>query len=385
MASIYDQLFGSSAPPSLTATQTTQNNLPDWYQEYMRGLLRYTTETLPTEPELYEGSRIPTLDPQSEGYQKLLQSFDPRTRQAWDMVEGAAGSWQPQFQQGLSALGTSVGERALSAANPYLSAASSRFTDNASSYMSPYTSQVLDEIERRGNRNLMENILPSVNDQFIAAGQFGSGRNDEFRARALRDAGDNILGQQRQALESGYAQAGQLFNQDQARLAGLGTTAGGIATQDLGRIGQMGSAITNAAGLGQQYGLRDAGALEAIGSQVQQQGQRSADIAYQDFVEQRDWPTRNIGVLNAAVRGLNVPAASSTTTSTYPGQTQPSPLSQLAGAGLSLYGLNRALSGGGTGYARGGLARYRRGGHVKRERPMSERRPLGLAGYRSAA
>lgn len=355
MASIYDSLFGTQAPPSLTAQQSSQFNMPDWYQEYLRGLLRYSAESLPTEPELYQGSRIPTLDPQSEGYQKLLQSFDPRSLRAWGLVESGTGAWQPTFQQGAGALGTSVSERALSAAQPYLNQASGRFTSSVSDYMSPYTGAVLDEIERRGNRNLTENILPSVNDQFIAAGQFGSGRNDEFRARAIRDVQDSILGQQRQALESGYSTAGQLFNQDQARLAGLGTTAGGIATQDLGRIGQMGSSLANVAGLGQQYGLRDAGALEAIGSQVQQQGQRSADIAYGDFVEQRDWPTRNIGVLNAAVRGLNVPASSSTTTSTYPGQTQPSPLSQLAGAGLSLAGLSRALGGSATGYARGGV------------------------------
>lgn len=382
MATIFDQLFGTSQPASLSATQTSQANLPDWYAEYMRGLLRYASESMPTEPELYEGSRIPTLDPESPGYQQLMGSFDPRTQQAWDLVEGNTGTWQPSFQQGLGALNTSVGERALSAAQPYMDQASGRFTDNAASYMSPYTSGVLDEIERRGNRNLTENVLPGVNDQFIASGQFGSGRNDEFRARAIRDSGDNILGQQRMALESGYNQAGQMFNQDQARLAGLGTTTGGIATQDLGRIGQMGSSLANTAGLGQQYGLRDAGALEAIGSQVQQQGQRSADIAYQDFQEQRDWPTRNIGVLNAAVRGLNVPASSTTTQSTYPGQTQASPLSQLAGAGLSMYGLSRAL--GGTGYARGGLARFSRGGG-RPEKPMAQRRPLGLAGYRAAA
>ncbi len=94
----------------------------------------------------------------------------------------------------------------------------------------------------------------------------------------------------------------------------------------------------------QRLGLTDAAALEAIGAQMRGLDQASMDLAYQDFLEQRDLPWTRLGQMSELIRGLPpsfVPRAI-TRTDVGPAQVyQPSPLSQLVGA----YGVYRGLTG----------------------------------------
>ena len=112
----------------------------------------------------------------------------------------------------------------------------------------------------------------------------------------------------------------------------------------------------------QRMGLTDAAAMAEIGRQTQAQDQASMDLAYSDFLEQRDLPFERVGFMSNIVRGLPYTKAQQTTRYGPADIYQPSPLSQLAGA----YGVYRGLTGeaeGGyidgeyedvTGYADGG-------------------------------
>lgn len=95
----------------------------------------------------------------------------------------------------------------------------------------------------------------------------------------------------------------------------------------------------------QQLGVSNIGALEAAGQAQQQQTQRSLDLAYQDFLEQRGWDKDQIAFLNNAIRGLQIPTTQSTQaygpTSVY----QPSPLSQMAQGAATAYGLTKLFGG----------------------------------------
>jgi len=93
----------------------------------------------------------------------------------------------------------------LSTASPFLSALPA--PGAIASYMSPYTSGVVDEIGRLGSRNLVENVIPNINNTFIGSGQFGSDRNAKTIGNAIRDASRDIAGQQSAALQQGYGQA----------------------------------------------------------------------------------------------------------------------------------------------------------------------------------
>jgi len=262
-------------------------------------------------------------------------------------------------------------------------------------YMNPYNEQVVKRIGELGARNLREQFLPQIQDKAIQSGQFGGSRQGEAIGRALRDTQESTLAQQAQALQSGYGQAAQQLAADRTRqlqaagqTAALGQTQAGLESADLARYAQTGSQLgalgqmtgqlagqagTQALQVGQQtgtlagqdltrqlqgaqqlgalgqaqaqLGLQNIGALEGAGAMRQQQAQRSLDQAYADFLGQREYDRNNIAFLNAAIRGLEIPTSTSTTSTGPASVYQPSPLSQLAQGAASIYGMNKLFGG----------------------------------------
>jgi hypothetical protein len=159
-------------------------------------------------------------------------------------------------------------------AQPYTNAASQTFTGSTpSQYMSPYIQGVLDRLGQQAGQNLSENIMPAIGDQFVKNGQFGSSRMQEITGRAMRDTQDALLGQQANVLNQGYQQAGQLFGQDQSRMAQLAGQQGQLGLgmqQNLGQIGsQLGALAGNQANLyaniGSQFGNQALQAQQNLG------------------------------------------------------------------------------------------------------------------------
>ena len=283
-------LFGGSTPSTLTSSLSdTSSTLPAWLQEYTRGLAGQATAVGGT---TYAPYTAPT-GVQNYGAGTRIAGFDPAQTQAYDHVTGSVGNWKPQMD---------IAKQTLPQAMP--------------DYMNPYTNQVVDRIGQLGQRNLTENLLPQVNSTFTGAGQFGSTRNADFTNRALRDANESILGQQGQALQQGFAQQQQAANADLARQAQL-------AQQQ------------------QQLGFQDASMLDVVGGQRQQQQQKGMDLAYQDFLQQRDYQKNQLSFLSSIIRGLQIPQGSFTTSATVP-QTS-SQLSPLAAAAQGFIGA-RALA-----------------------------------------
>ncbi len=264
-------LFGSSAPSSVTGgVTTTSETLPDWLQEYTRGLMGKATQVAGEEYQPYTGQRIAD--------QTALQ------QQATQGVQTMQGAWQPGLQFAGQTAPSQVG-----------------------TYMNPYESNVMDVLAQRGQRNLTENLLPQVNTTFTGAGQFGSTRNADFTERALRDANESIMQQQAQLAQQGYQNAIQNFQNDASRAA-------------------------NVANLSQQLGYQDVGMLDVTGRQQQALDQQSLDLAYQDFVNQQNYPKANLQFLNEVIRGLPTGAVQYPTNSTITAPQVMSPLQQAAAA-----------------------------------------------------
>jgi len=161
------------------------------------------------------------------------------------------GAASPYLSKSDLTTAQSLSERATAAADPYMQAAAQSSAQNIGQYMNPYTQNVTDQMAKLGARNLSENLLPAVSDQFVRAGQFGGSRMGEFGSRALRDTQEAVLNQQAQALQSGYGQALGASQADLARQAQLAGTAGSIAGADLSRILQGATQYGN---LGQTAG-----------------------------------------------------------------------------------------------------------------------------------
>lgn len=349
MAGFLDFLWNGKPPPSVTNNVNSSTNIPDWFQDYQKGVLA-KGNAISAEPyQTYTGPR--------------QAGFTPDQTQAYSQVRSNQGNWQP----------------ALAQANQYTTAAGGPFNqEEFNSYLSPYTNGVINRIADLGQRNLSENLLPQVNDTFTGAGQFGSTNHADITGRTVRDANESILGQQSLALQQSYDSAMGNYQTAQGRKLQAG--------EQMGALGQT----------QQQLGTQDAAALEAIGQTQQQQNQGGLDLAYQDFQNQKNYPAQQTDWLNNLLKGTNVPTSTASTT-TGPGNNfQPSGLSQLAG----IYSLLKGMKEGGrvtpalavhkherrmhpgkalTALRRGGPVRMASGGALNfAYRPQRPPAPLGM-------
>lgn len=229
----------------MAITETvTQTKLPQWLVDaYTKSIERgYEATTAPYQPYT-AGPRI--------------AEFAPQEQQAYQMTSQNVGNYQPYLQ----------------AAGNYIGGATQSFTDPgvASSFMNPYTQNVVSGIGEAAGRNLYENLLPAVNRTFIGGGTFGGSRSAEFTARAVRDANAAALSAQNEALQKGYESGIGQFN----------TEAGRYLTA-AERAQSLGQGVQSMAGT-------DTAALEAAGSAQRGMQQRSLDLLRSDFDAQRDY------------------------------------------------------------------------------------------------
>lgn len=451
------------------ATQTIQNEqlLPEWYTNYLTQVMGRAVGAAGEPYQPYEGQLTAGLTPdQMQAYQEVrdmqggqtptLKSALDLYGQAGGVDSGAAGSGSFDAATGMYSRGANTstgniydpygsqaldftygaGQQAtpyitgstnpigLSAAQPYLNAAGGNLPSNISAYMNPYNSAVTDQIASLGARNLSENILPQIQDQFISSGGYGSTRQGVVSEKALRDTQEAILAEQNKALQAGYNTAGSQYEADAARQAALAGTAGGLGVQQqqitqqaglgLGNLGlgqansvsgigqaganlygadatrqlQAGQGLSSigqsqiqasqsdnaqrlAAALGynnlatnaQTLGMQQAAALESAGAGVQGQQQRGLDTAYGQFQLQQQYPWQQVGNLSNVIQGLPVNTSSTSQTNT----SGPSATSQAAGIGLGIAGLANS----GIFKARGGAVRLAAGGKVGGGKPKS--------------
>lgn len=441
-----------------TQTSTQSTSLPPWLDSAYQDLLSRAKTASGQQYQPYvdaSGNAIPRIagftQDQLDAFQGVRNAQgqgNATFAQAGNMIQGAGGlsslgaaqpyitaaggnfgsrAAQPYFDQaaGMSSYGAAspllnqgANVDAAAAANPLVTQGTDRWTNNAASYMSPYTSAVTDRIAQLGQRNLTENLLPAVNKTFTGSGQFGSSRNADFTNRAVRDANESILGQQAQALESGYQTAANIYGQDASRAlqGGLGlgqltdanaqrqiqagtqlgnmtnadanrltqigqsagqlmagdldrqmqmaSLAGGLANNDASRQLQAGNALSALGTARQNYNLTDANALSGIGGQQQQLGQNNLNTMYGDFQTQQGWDKNNLSWLSSILSGSAKPT---TTTTTTPGASTGSQILGGLTSGVGLLGATGAF--GDSGWLTGGSGLlssiFAEGGRVK--------------------
>lgn len=280
------------------ATNTTRAEtvLPEWYTQYAKDVLSKATAATSQPYSAYGAPRI--------------AGFSPEQEQAFSGFQSSMGAYQPY----------------LNAATEGLQRGTGSFTAPgvASQYMNPYTQNVVAGIGSAAGRNLTENILPGLNRTFVGGGTFGGKRSAEFTARAVRDANAAALSEQNKAMKEGYESGMNQFNTEANRYI--------TASPYMAALGSQAQTQRNL----------DLAGLEQIGSQRQQLGQRSADMAYQDFINQRDYPYEQIQRL-AAIGGQPSAQGSGTVSTTTP---RPSSTGQVLGAitgGIGLLGATGAF------------------------------------------
>jgi hypothetical protein len=267
-----------------------------------------------------------------------VASPSPALTQAWNLAGTNAGAWQPNL--------TSAG--ALTQANSSLS------PGQVSNMLNPFESYVTGAL----NQNLMQNILPQVQSQFVSAGQAASPQNAQVAGQAIYNT-QQAAGQ---ALAGAYQGALSSALQEQ----GLGLTSGA-------QMGQLG-ALTS------QLGTQDISNLNTAGQQQTNLSQANLNAAMNNFYQQQQWPYQNLSYLSDIIRGLPVQAAGSNTQTVgtqYNVPFSPSPLQ---------VGLGTAASASALGLRRGGrvgaLKHYADGGSAEASDAPTEA-PDADAIYRS--
>ena len=331
---VYD-MGGSSAPP---ASQTQVTDLPDWAKPYAQETLAKTKALTESPYQAYGAPRIAGFSPLQIQAQESAAAMRPsELGQFGGQVAGAAS---------LGALGTQY--------SPFRMG---QFTSGrAAQYMNPFVEQAMEPQLREAQR---ASEIQQQTDQAhaVRAGAFGGSRQALIEAERQRNLGQLQGDIRARGYMSAFDQAQQQFAREQQLReqsrqfgAGLGMQGLQTAIQGAGQMGALG---------GQQFGqAMDINRLQQqTGAQQQALRQQGLTQAYQDFLNEQNYPYKQLGFMSDMIRGLPLGQQSVRQIYEPPG----SMTGQVAGLGMGLYGL--ASAGKMFGMAEGGsVDEYAEGG-----------------------
>jgi hypothetical protein len=261
-------IFQGIPLPTITQTEQQQTTVPEFYSNYLQDVANLGTNAIT---------------------QGGVAGFSPLQQQAFQMAPNAAFSGAQTAGDAASLLGA---------------AGTTAAPSMVSSYMNPYTTNVVNEMSRLQQQNIQRNVLPALGAAGVGSGSFGSKRQATATGQTLADMQQNLLGQQYNALYSGYGDAMK------------------TAQADLNRQLQAGQGLGNVAQEQYQIGTGGLKTLSDLGAQQQQLGQK-----------QLDYPMLQAQNLKQLFQGLTVPTGT-TIQKVGPGtagQYGLSPLSQISG------------------------------------------------------
>lgn len=317
---------------SPTQQSTTVSELPEWAKPYAQKTLA-KAETLTDQPyQTYNAPRIAGFSPDQLAAQQQARQMGPAeqlgTATSLAQAAGAgalgAGGYQPgQFYGGTFG------------------------TRQAAQYMNPFLEMSLaPQIAEAQRQSAIAGT--QLAGQATQAGAFGGSRYGLQEAERQRNLGTNISNIVGQGYNQAFQQAQQQFNQDMARRmqaqqlgeqsrqfgAGLGLQGLQTGLQAAGQLGQLGQTQ-----YGQEMGINQL--LNQYGGQQQALQQQGLTQSYQDFLNQQNYPYKQLGFMSDLIRGL--PLGQQSTQQMY--QAPGSMVGQLAGLGIGAYGMSRAFPG----------------------------------------
>lgn len=298
-----------SKPTEPTSTTNTTTSIPEYAKPYVERMLGKTEALSNTPYQTYDRERI-------AGFSDLQnKSFE------------GANTMQPSQQLGQGsglAYGAGLGGVGMAMqANPQ------NFQSQVGGYMNPYLQQALAPQLAEANRNY---DISGTQQQANAtkAGAFGGSREAIMAAENERNRNTGLSSIIGQGYNTAFGNAQNQYNQSQNQaLQGLG-----MANAAAGTLGQLGQNQ-----YGQQMGINQL--QNQYGAQQQTQNQNIMSQQYQDFLNQQNYPYKQLGFMSDMTRGLPLSQGSSTI---Y--QAPPSLASQAVGVGMLGKGLGAFAEGG---------------------------------------
>lgn len=300
------------------STSTQKVILPQHIEEAGRHAVEIAKGVAEQPYQPYPGRRVPGLYPGFTTAANIARSQAGRSRPG---IDAAGSMFQGAFKYG--------------GVNPYLDSlwgGKGISTDSwgksaMKQYMSPYIQGALDPVAREIRRDA-EIAGRSQEDAFKSAGAFGGEREAIMAAERGRNTQQAISDLYAKGYQSAYDTALGAFTTDQAR---------DLAAQEASARTAMGM-FGQGLGAGTQYmnyelgrGNLASGDIERLlraSAPIQEHAQAEADVDYQQWLEEREWPSR---ALDYYLKAGQMPYGQTTTT-TQPGA---SPFSQMLGLGLA--------------------------------------------------
>ena len=304
--------------PQPTEQPVVQSNLPKYFEPYALDMLQRAETESKRAYTPYQGQRL-------AGEAGDIDTSRARVRDVAGRDIAGIGTAQA---------GTSA---AMNRALQGLGFQAGQFdTGAARQYMSPFMQNVVDVQKAQAILDA-QRAAAGRGAQAVQAGAFGGSRQAVQDALAGEELSRQLAQIQATGQEKAFADAQSQFERDRAARA-QAEQLGQAAGQNLTAQGQQLAALGEAARRGD---IQAAELLEKVGKDIQAREQAGLDIAYQDFIKQRDFPRENLTFLSSILRGVPVQPSTETTQ-----LQQYNPVKDLLGTGIAGLGLYRGLTSG---------------------------------------
>jgi hypothetical protein len=331
-----------------TTSTVTQQSIPEEFYPYFENML-IRGEEASLQPYIpYSGQRLSDQNVDTLASQQMVRDLSMQGSPTLDMATGltAQGALGSQAFAGMPGYEFSQ----------YQFDPTQNFSGDAvSQYMNPYMQNVVDMQKMQAASDYMA-AQGQRGAQAVSAGAFGGSRQAVQSAIAERDLLNRTNQIQAEGLSNAYTDAQRMFAEDraarfgreQAQAGELGRVQAGQSGENLARdqfglgaLAQSGSMAEQLAALGQMgrtQDIQNAQLLETMARSNEARQQAELDMAYQDFINQREYPMERLQQLSAMLHGLPIQPAGTTTT-----QTPYNPTAQALGMGISALGLYNAM------------------------------------------
>jgi len=308
---------GRSRPQQPTEQNIVQSSLPKYFEPYAIDMIKRAEAESKREYTPYQGQR--------------LADENTDTARSREIARGVAEGGIPGLTQ--AATGTAAG---MGRAMEGLGFKTQDFDSaQAQQYMSPYLQNVLNVQKQAAIDDFMQQQA-GRDATAVQAGAFGGSRSAVEQALAGQGLQDRLAEIQATGQQKAFEQAQQQFERD--RSAQLAAERQGLSAAE-----SLSGQSAQLAALGQKARAGDiesAQLLEKIAKDRQAREQAGLDLAYEDFIRQRDMPREDLTFLSSILRG--VPVQPSTETTKFQ---QYNPVKDLLGTGIAGLGIYRGLTG----------------------------------------
>jgi hypothetical protein len=257
-------------PPAAQAATSTTSEFPDELKPYIEDILERAKTRAESRDEagfqVFPGPRLADFTPEQQAAQQGITG-----------LVNAGLSSDPTLASAKTYMAPAFGAT-LASQQSFTPAAAQQF-------MSPYMQSVVDiqkrEAERKGSTQRQD-----IATQGVASGGFGGSRQAILESEQMRNEAQLLSDIQKTGSQSAFEQAAGQFERERARNLSGGQQFAGLAE------------------LAPRLATAELGALSGVGAQKQQQDQRATDIAYQQFLEEEQYPERVLQEYSSIIRGF---------------------------------------------------------------------------------